>query len=78
LGGLELLIILAIILLFFGAKRLPEVGRALGRGVQELRKGASQDPDETELDERREGRKPPGREEQEVHPKEESVRRGEK
>ena len=45
-GGMELLIILAIIMLFFGAKRVPELGRSLGRGMRELRKGASEDPDD--------------------------------
>ena len=41
LGGAELLIALVIILLFVGAKRLPELGRSLGIGVKELRKGAA-------------------------------------
>ena len=36
-GGLELLIILGIILLFFGYKRLPQLGRSLGRSVQEFK-----------------------------------------
>ena len=43
LAGLEspvhLVIILLIILLLFGAKRLPEVGRSLGRGIQEFKEG---------------------------------------
>jgi sec-independent protein translocase protein TatA len=43
-GGMELLIILAIILLFFGAKRVPELGRSLGSGIREFRKGTA-DPD---------------------------------
>ncbi len=30
----ELLIILAIILLVFGARRLPEIGASLGRGIR--------------------------------------------
>jgi sec-independent protein translocase protein TatA len=47
-GGMELLIILAIILLFFGAKRVPELGRALGKGVRELRQGAASEDDENE------------------------------
>ena len=38
-GGVELLIILAIILLFFGAKRLPELARSLGRGKREFQQG---------------------------------------
>ena len=44
-GGLELLIILAIILLFFGARRLPELGRSLGKTKQEFRKAAVEDSD---------------------------------
>jgi sec-independent protein translocase protein TatA len=39
-GPTELVIILAIILLFFGARRVPELGRALGNSIQEFRKGA--------------------------------------
>ncbi len=51
LGGLELLILLAVILLFFGAKRLPQLGRSLGRGIRELREGfagAGNDEDEAQ------------------------------
>ena len=44
-GGTELLIILAIILLFFGATRVPQLGRSLGQAMRELRKGASEDSD---------------------------------
>ena len=33
----ELLIILAVLLLLFGAKRLPEMGRSLGRGMREFK-----------------------------------------
>ena len=55
-GGAELLIILAIILLFFGAKRLPELGRSLGRSKQEFHKGVLEDSDkEDELRARKEG-----------------------
>ena len=50
-GGAELLIILAVILLFFGAKRLPELGRSLGTGARELKKAASEDADEGETKE---------------------------
>ena len=38
---MELLIILALILLFFGAKRVPQLGRAVGSGVREFRKQAA-------------------------------------
>ena len=38
---MELLILLLIILLFFGAGRLPQVGRSLGRGMRDFRKEVS-------------------------------------
>ncbi len=49
-GGLELLILLVIILLFFGAKRVPELAKSLGIGARELKKAASED-DEKEAKE---------------------------
>ena len=36
-GWPEMLMILAIVLLFFGPKRLPEMGRSLGRGMREFK-----------------------------------------
>ena len=53
-GGMELLIILAIVMLFFGAKRVPQLGRSLGQSMREFRKGASEDPNEAKLRERQE------------------------
>ena len=41
-GGMELLLILFIVLLLFGAKRLPELAKGLGQSVKEFKK-ASQD-----------------------------------
>ncbi len=38
-GGLELVILLAVILLFFGAKRIPDLARSLGKGTREFQKG---------------------------------------
>lgn len=37
LGGMEIVIILAVILLLFGPKKLPEMGKALGKTIFELR-----------------------------------------
>jgi sec-independent protein translocase protein TatA len=45
-GGTELLIILVIILLFFGAKRVPELGRSFGKSMRELRKEVSSGSDD--------------------------------
>ena len=39
LGGTELIIALVIILLLFGAKRIPELAKGLGSGVREFRAG---------------------------------------
>lgn len=38
-GAPELIIILAILLLLFGGKKLPELSRSLGESMRELRKG---------------------------------------
>jgi sec-independent protein translocase protein TatA len=38
-GGSELLLILFIVLLLFGAKKLPELSRSLGRSLGEFKKG---------------------------------------
>ena len=51
LGGTELIIALVIILLLFGAKRIPELAKRLGSGVREFRKGTS---GEGEVEEKRE------------------------
>jgi sec-independent protein translocase protein TatA len=42
LGWQEMLVILLVILLLFGAKRLPEIARGLGKGIREF-KGAVKD-----------------------------------
>ena len=47
-GGPELFLILLIIFLFFGAKKLPELARGLGQGIKEFRKAAREAQDEIE------------------------------
>jgi sec-independent protein translocase protein TatA len=42
-GPLELAIVLIIALVVFGPKRLPELGRSLGRGIREFRGSLSGD-----------------------------------
>jgi sec-independent protein translocase protein TatA len=41
LGPLELLAILAIVVLLFGARRLPEIGSGLGKAIKGFRTGVS-------------------------------------
>jgi sec-independent protein translocase protein TatA len=47
----ELLIILAIIILIFGANRLPEIGRGIGRGIKNFKEatkdGTAQGPEKS-------------------------------
>jgi sec-independent protein translocase protein TatA len=47
LGTQELLVILAILLLLFGGKKLPELSRSIGEALKELRKGLTGDVNET-------------------------------
>jgi sec-independent protein translocase protein TatA len=42
LGYQELLIILVIVLILFGANRLPELARSLGSSVKEFKKGVNE------------------------------------
>ena len=46
LGAPELIIILAIVLLLFGGKKLPELSKSLGESMRELRKGINSDVNE--------------------------------
>ena len=45
LGFQELLLILAIVLVFFGGKKLPELSRGIGQTIKEIRKGFTQEID---------------------------------
>jgi sec-independent protein translocase protein TatA len=48
LGIPELLIILAIIILIFGANRLPEIGRGIGKGIRNFKDATKDGPQPTE------------------------------
>lgn len=48
LGGMELLVIFFVILLLFGAKRLPELAKSLGVAKKEFQKAAREVSDEVE------------------------------
>lgn len=38
LGATEIILIVAVILIFFGAKKIPELAQGLGKGLREFRK----------------------------------------
>lgn len=42
LGTQELLIILVLVMVIFGAGKLPQVGEALGKGIRNFKKGVSE------------------------------------
>jgi len=44
-GPGELILILAILLLVFGARRLPQIGEGIGKGIRNLKRGLSSDDD---------------------------------
>ena len=48
LGPVEIIIILLIVVLLFGAKKLPELARGLGRSASEFKKGLKEDQPEEE------------------------------
>ncbi len=52
-GPTELIIILTIVLLLFGAKKIPELARGLGTGIREFKKGTSGADEQNEVRERK-------------------------
>lgn len=45
-GGMEIILIVLVIVLLFGAKKIPELMKGLGGGIKEFKKAASTDDDE--------------------------------
>ena len=46
LGFTELMVILVIVLVLFGAKRVPEIGASIGKGIKEFKKATKEVTDE--------------------------------
>lgn len=47
-GGFELILILAVVLLLFGGKKIPQLAKGLGEGIRNFKKSVKDD-DETEV-----------------------------
>lgn len=49
-GAGEALLVILILLIFFGAKRLPELARSMGRSINEFKKGKAEGAEEADDD----------------------------
>ncbi len=56
-GMPELIVILVIILIIFGAGKLPEIGAGMGKAIRNF-KGATSEPEKTESEKIRDEKKP--------------------
>ena len=52
LGMTELIIILVIVLIIFGAGKLPEIGSGLGRGIKNFKEATNAKPDQEKIAEK--------------------------
>lgn len=50
-GGGELILIFVVILLLFGSKKIPEVARGIGKGINQFKKGLKDVQDNLKIDE---------------------------
>jgi sec-independent protein translocase protein TatA len=57
LGGTEILLLLFVILLLFGAKKIPELARGLGKGIREFKDATKEIKTELEESVKEEPRK---------------------
>lgn len=48
LGGWEVMVILLVILVFFGANKIPEIARGMGKGIREFKDATKEIRDEVE------------------------------
>ncbi len=49
LGPMEIILIVLVIVLLFGAKKIPELMKGLGSGIKEFKKASNVDDDETDI-----------------------------
>jgi sec-independent protein translocase protein TatA len=59
LGFTEIMVILLVVLLLFGAKRLPEVGSSIGKGIREFKRSISDTQDAIMGNDEQRGNLPP-------------------
>ena len=52
-GGTEIIIILLLVLVLFGAKKIPDLAQGLGKGIREFRKAAKDIQEDISLEEKK-------------------------
>jgi sec-independent protein translocase protein TatA len=55
-GATEILLLLALAVLFFGASRIAGIGKGLGEGIRNFKKGLREDDEPEKLPEKRDGK----------------------
>ena len=58
LGTAEMLLILAIVVLLFGAKKLPELAKGMGKSIREFKKASNETDEESAESEKKAAAKP--------------------
>ncbi len=49
-GPMEIILVLAIVILLFGGKKIPELMKGMGKGIKEFKKGVSEGDSEEDLE----------------------------
>jgi len=49
-GTTEIILIVAVLILFFGARKIPELAQGLGKGIREFRKASREIQDDSDSD----------------------------
>tara|TARA_X000000368_G_scaffold104791_1_gene81048 strand:- start:299 stop:466 length:168 start_codon:yes stop_codon:yes gene_type:complete len=53
-GAPQIILIIAVVLLLFGGRKIPELMKGLGSGIKEFKKATKEDPDQQKIDEKKE------------------------
>lgn len=72
-GGTELIVIFMVILIFFGANKIPELARGIGQGMNEFKKASNSLKDEIEKGKKGLDSTPPKKEKPSKEAKEKTV-----
>ena len=52
-GAPQIILIIAVVLLLFGGRKIPELMKGLGSGIKEFKKSTNEDNDEKKIDEKK-------------------------